>query len=192
MPLTKKQHDLYQEVLRIAHLTGLDHTSIGQRDPAGRTVALQIFIHKMVVAEIIVGYAFIDEALANIIAVYFFRRPGTGTEFIKLWRTKKFGVFCQRILDEIYLLKKMELVHAIKPLPKEVRSTIYRLNDIRNAFAHSLFPENRKEHKKTKRGNSKVLYKDKDIRTYEGLKLFVDDTSAAYTYLVRRFKRQYQ
>src|SRR5215510_13564745 len=56
----------------------------------------------------------------------------------------------------MYLLKKMDVVHAIKPLPSDVIKAIRKINAVRNAFAHSLFPENRKEHRK----NKQVLYGD--------------------------------
>src|SRR5262249_5732367 len=57
---------------------------------------------------------------------------------------------------------------------------------VRNAFAHSLFPENRKEHRK----NKEVLYGDKDIRTHRGLKSFLVDYHLAFNYLERRFGEQ--
>jgi hypothetical protein len=59
----------------------------------------------------------------------------------------------------------MDVVHAIKPLPSDVRKAIQKINAVRNAFAHSFFPENRKEHRK----NKKVLYGGTDIRTQQGL-----------------------
>jgi hypothetical protein len=76
----------------------------------------------------------------------------------------------------------MELVHAIDPLPSEAIKIIRKVNALRNAFAHSFFPENRKEHRK----NKKVLYSGKDIHTYEGLQLFLNDWDSAWTYLARR------
>jgi hypothetical protein len=78
----------------------------------------------------------------------------------------------------------MDTVHAIKPLPSGVIKAIRKINAVRNAFAHSLFPENRKEYRK----NKKVLYGDKDIRTNEGLKNFLADYGLAFTYLERRFE----
>lgn len=81
------------------------------------------------------------------------------------------------------LLKKMELVHAISPLPSDVRKTIRKINAVRNAFAHTLFPERRKEY----RHNKKVLYGNKDIRTREGLKTFLDDWQRTFDYLADRF-----
>jgi hypothetical protein len=76
----------------------------------------------------------------------------------------------------------MEIVHAIKDIPKNVKNAIYDLNGMRNAFAHSLYPENRREHKKHKT----VFYRGKDIRTYDGLKMFMEDTHQAHMYLWRR------
>ncbi len=86
------------------------------------------------------------------------------------------------MLDEMYLLKKMQMAHAIHPLPKEIRSTIERVNAVRNTMAHSFFPENRKEHMKA----GKVLYAGKDIRTAEGLQQFKDDCYEAYSHLRKR------
>jgi uncharacterized protein YfbU (UPF0304 family) len=73
------------------------------------------------------------------------------------------------ILDETYLIEKMEVVQAFKPLPSEVRSVIYKVNSIRNAMAHSFFSENRKEYCKV----GKVMYSGKDIRGSEGLEKFM-------------------
>jgi hypothetical protein len=93
-------------------------------------------------------------------------RLGVRRDYVAVLQT-----FTHHILDEMYLLKKMELVHAIDPLPSEVIKTIRKVNALRNAFAHSFFPENRKEHRKHK----KVLYSGKDIHTHEGLELFLND-----------------
>jgi len=90
------------------------------------------------------------------------------------------------VLDEMYLLKKMDVVHAIKPLHSDVMKIIRKTNAVRNAFAHSLFPENRKEYRKS----NEVLYGDIDIRTPQGLQQFVADCRLAFDYLGRRFARK--
>jgi hypothetical protein len=110
-----------------------------------------------------------------------------GPAFI-YWRQKKFRVFVHFMLDEMYLLRKMQMVHAIRPLPKEVRRTIEKVNAIRNGMAHSFFPENRKEHHKI----GKVLYDGKDIRTTEGLQKFKEDCGEAYYYIQRRAFRRWR
>jgi hypothetical protein len=85
----------------------------------------------------------------------------------------------------MYLLKKMSLVHAINPLPADVRKAIRKINDVRNALAHSFFPENRKEYRKHK---GKVPYGGKDIWTLEGLKKVVSDYRTASKYLEATMK----
>jgi len=181
MPLTKRQQALLKEAEAIARLTKLDlHLIDEDPDP---TLALTIAIQKMVIAEVVIRYTFLDEILADLIAKYYFKQVKTRIDFVKLWRSKQFSTFVHHILDEMYLLKKMELVHAIEPLPSNVIKTIRKINAVRNAFAHSLFPENRKEHRKTK----KVLYGDRDIRTQEGLKKFLEDWQPTFNYLAQRF-----
>jgi hypothetical protein len=176
--LTKRQRALREEAEAIARLTNLDFRQLEDKhtDP---TLALKIAIHKMVIAEVVIRYTLLDEILADLIAKYFFG----SVDFPRLWRTKKFTTFVHHVLDEMYLLKKMDMVHAIEPLPSDVIKAIRKIKAVRNAFAHSLFPENRKEHGK----NKKVLYGDRDIRTHEGLKSFVTDYRLAFTYLERRF-----
>jgi hypothetical protein len=68
----------------------------------------------------------------------------------------------------------MALVHAIKPLPWEVTKRLHKINAVRNALAHSFFPENRKEYRRTKM----VLYNGDDIHRLAGLKAFREDTTA--------------
>jgi hypothetical protein len=187
MPLTDMQRKLFDEARNIAKLTLLDYASVeeSQEDEEARTMTLRFAINRMVLAEVVRAYTFMDETLAEIIARYFFRVPKI--RYWRDWDDKKFLVFTQNILDELYLLKKMEIVHAIEPLPSKphnIRSTIYRLNDIRNAFAHSSEPQYRKEHRK----NYRVLYDGKDIETFEGIRHFVQDTVNALNYLHTRIK----
>jgi hypothetical protein len=52
---------------------------------------------------------------------------------------------------------------------------------LRNAVAHSFFPMNKRDFKRTK----KVTYKGKDVFTIEGLKTFDNDTREAIVYLSR-------
>ena len=102
MGLTKRQQALFAEAEAIAKLTRLDfhrvqNTKIGDPD-----LALQIAIHKMVISEVVLRYALLDEILADLIAKYFF----DSSDFPRLWRTKKFSTFVHHVLDEMYLLKK--------------------------------------------------------------------------------------
>jgi hypothetical protein len=134
----------------------------------------------MVVSAVITQYTLLDEILVDYLCRYYFKKPQSPRYIF--WKRKTFRLFVHFILDEMYLLKKMQMAHAIRPIPKEVRATIAKVNTIRNAMAHSFFPENRKEHMKI----GKILYAGKDIRTPEGLHFFRDDCYEAFSYLKKR------
>jgi hypothetical protein len=93
---------------------------------------------QLVIGDVVSQYTLIDELLGEIICRYFFKTKQD--HFGRLWRTEKFRIFAHHILDEMYLLKKMALVHAIKPLPSEVTKRLQKINAVRNALAHSFFP----------------------------------------------------
>jgi hypothetical protein len=161
--LTAAQRKLWNEAVEIAELGKVDFWNIEEVDKEFRLAALRLAIAHMVVGEIVTQYTLMDEILSEVICKYFFR---TKDEAFVRWKTKKFRTFVHHISNEMYLIKKMELVHAIKKMPSEVRSTVHKLNMIRNAMAHSFFPENRKEH----RSVGKVLYEGKDIRSSKGFR----------------------
>jgi hypothetical protein len=189
MALTKLQKKLRQEAVEIAEIAGVDFWNIEKQKhwtTEWRTTAFRIAIAHLVVAEVINGYTMIDETLTDYLCRYYFKKPDS-PKFI-YWKQKKFRVFVHFMLDEMYLLKKMQMVHAIRPLPKDVRATIGRVNAIRNAMAHSFFPENRKEHMQI----GKVLYSGMDIRTPPGLQQFSDDWRTANSYLRKRVYRAWK
>ena len=73
----------------------------------------------------------------------------------------------------------MSLVKEITHIPKKIEETIRLTNMLRNAVAHSFFPMNKRDFKRTK----KVTYKGKDVFTIDGLKTFNEDTREAIRYL---------
>ena len=105
-------------------------------------------------------YTLIDEFLSVIISNYYFRRDfKKGSTFRRLWQMKKFRLFVNYFLDEAYLLNKMRMVHEIKTLPSDVRNALERINAVRNAIAHSFFPENRRQY----RAQKMVMYQNANI-----------------------------
>ena len=183
MPLTKTERKLVKVAKEIAEITGNDLDTVDNWDEGEfRRYAIMGTINHMVIGEVIVRYTLLDELLTSLIAKYFFRVPKQRMKFKKWWRTKKFKIFNHHIMDEMFLLKKMQLAHAIKPIPGSVQSSIQRVNSVRNAFAHSFFPENRREHRKL----GKVPYMGKDIRTPDGLDAFVTDALSAYNAIAKR------
>jgi hypothetical protein len=182
MPLTRAERKLVKIAKEIAELTGNDLNTVGDWEDGFRPYGIRASINHMVIGEIITRYTLLDELLASLISKYFFRVPKQRTNFKKWWRTKKFKIFNHFIMDETFLLKKLQIANAIRPLPGNIQSSIHRINSVRNAFAHSFFPENRKEHKKL----GKVLYMGKDIRTPEGLDAFITDARKTYNFIAKR------
>jgi hypothetical protein len=180
MALTRAQKRLYGQAKQIAELAMVDIWQVEQWHSEVRLPLLRLAIANMVVAEVVTRYTLFDQVLSDVILKYFYKSKSQ-SRFL-FWRRKKFLRFVHYVLDEMFLLKKMELVNAIRPLPSNVRSTIHKVNMIRNAMAHSFFPENRKEYKKLGR----VLYNGKDIRTPEGLREFKDDCHTAWVFLAKR------
>jgi hypothetical protein len=82
-------------------------------------------------------------------------------------------------MDETFLLKKLATVEAIIRVPKDVSSAIKQINDLRNAIAHSFFPENRRRYIADK----KVLYRGSDIFSRQGVEKFQNDYETARAFL---------
>jgi hypothetical protein len=167
--------DLLEDARSIAFLVGVDLDTVKVS-----AIRLELAVHKMVIAEVVSQYTLLDEILGEIIIEYFFKVDPATLHLSD--EPNAYTIFSHHILDEMFLLKKMAIVHAIKALPGEVTSVIQRVNSLRNALAHSLFPEKRKEHRRS----GKVLFGSKDIRTPEGLVLFRDTVQVAHMYLFDR------
>ena len=109
MALTKTQKLLLKEARSIAALAKVDFWDVENKDKEARTTLLRLAINQMVIAEVVTQYTLLDEILTDLACRYYFKKKGR--RFI-LWRQKKFQVFVNYIMDEMYLIKKMELVHA--------------------------------------------------------------------------------
>jgi hypothetical protein len=182
MPLTATQRRLKEEIEDIATEIGMDHWNIDNYDEEARTIQLWMIRSKLIRGEIVICYTLIDEYLTDIICNYYFNRRAKDQSYRRLWKKKKFQIFNHQMMDEMYVLGKMRVVHAIGEMPTKVRDCIERINALRNDIAHSLFPENRKAHmpKKTR------LYQGEDIFTLAGVKKFREDFETARDYLMPR------
>jgi hypothetical protein len=85
-------------------------------------------------------------------------------------------------MDEQFLLPKARMVDAIKKLPKDINQAIDRINALRNAIAHSLFPENRRQYRATR----KVIYQGANVFTLDGFEKVEDDFELVIDYLWKR------
>ena len=180
--LTAKQRRLIAEFEEIAAAARIDYWNILDYEEDARTPILQIMKQQLIRGEIIMRYTLIDEFLSVIMCRYYFKSPKDKFSFAQLWRTKKFQIFAHYFLDETYLLKKMAIVDAIKKIPSPVKSAIARINDVRNAVTHSFFPENRRQY----RAYKKVMYRDSDVFSHEGITKFLEDAQRAEDYLMQQ------
>ena len=160
----------------------MDHWDITRYPPESRATRLELIKRKLVRGDIVEKYAYVDELLAVIICNHFFKRRTGEKTFSRLWKTDKFKAFNHYLLDDTYLVGKLRLVRAIGEVPKGIRESIEHLNSLRNAMAHTFFPENRRDHF----GKGSLSYKGSDIYTFDGVKKLGDDFRPVIDYLMER------
>ncbi|WFU82989.1 hypothetical protein QA645_09705 [Bradyrhizobium sp. CIAT3101] len=182
MALTKLQRRLIVEIEHIASSAGQDYRNIEQYEEAARTPKLNSIKRQMIIGSVVGRYTLADELLSTIICHVYFKKPRKSFSFRQLWGTKKFSAFAYHVLDNLYPLQKMSLVHELRPVPKNIRDILNRLNALRNALAHSFFPENRKSYRAAKA----VIYRDHDIFTVEGFEVFEADGQDLIDFLLER------
>jgi hypothetical protein len=183
MLLTKRHQRLLSEAREIMRLTGNDLTDLDKHSNESVYSNITVIIRQVVTGTVVTDYTLVDEQLAEIIVRYFF--GSSSIHFGPQWRLKKYRIFVHYMLDETFLLKKMAIVDAINRIPSETRSTIHRLNTLRNALAHTFFPEHRKEYRKV----HKLLYLRKDIFSSDGFKAYHEDITKVIDFLQRRRAR---
>jgi hypothetical protein len=184
MGLTRAERRLQAEVKDIAFLVDVDFWAVEENyKPGYRAAKLKLMKDKLVRAEVIYCYTLIDEYLTDVICDYYFkRRPKKSVGYARLWRTKHFKMFVHYLMDETYLLKKLSMVEAIKKVPTDVSKSIKRINDVRNALAHSLFPQNRRRYMAEK----KVTYQGVDLFSRAGVVKLSEDCYIVYKHFHKK------
>jgi hypothetical protein len=180
--LTRAERKIRSEVEEIASFVEMDVAWNFERYAPDLTTRLGIMKDKLVRSHIVAQYTFIDEYLTMIICNYYFYRPKKNIWYRELWKTKRFRVFMHHLMDEMFMLKKLSVVEAIKDVPTDVSNAIKRINDVRNAIAHTLFPEQRRRYMKEK----KVTYRGSDLFSMEGLQKFREDCAIAEVWLHKK------
>ena len=164
MAPTAKQRKLIQELDRTCYKLGLDYWNSESRIEWSST-ELEWMLRWIARGQVVYEYTVVDEVLSCRICWFLFgKRP-----FPKLWRTKKFRLFNYHVIEQLSLMPKLKFVKSLSGLPKAIYADIERLNDLRNALAHSLWPEN------LKRYRPMATWKGKSIFTADGLVAFDDD-----------------
>jgi hypothetical protein len=177
--LTKKQRRIVEDLPQLESELGLSPADLIEAGEigGGLTAALEVARRRLIASGIVQEYTFIDELLGTIIVKYFFG-ASIGP---RAWRTKRFQRFNYYILEKLSLLQKLDLVHAIRALPRDVLDYVQTLNHLRNAMAHSFFAENLR--------GLRTFYKGQDVLTLEGFLAFRADEEPALRVLVRRAYR---
>lgn len=177
--LTKRQRDLKRDIAEIVDLVGLQFDDIGLIERKWRTAHLERVKDHLIRSVIVLDYTLIDEYLDSLICYYIF---GTKKTFIQLWETQRFRNFNHFVLQRLYMSQKLDFVKAIqRGIPRDIESAIRRINDLRNALAHSFFPENRRQ--------KPPLFGGRSIYTVDGFKLYWTDTRKIARYFHRRLWR---
>ena len=187
MSLTRTQKKLLADIQDAYSIAHIDPSGIEEYGRQWRTTILQLILRKVIIGYVVNTYTFIDEQMSDAICRIYFNKPRKPIHFGRLWKTKKFKSFVHNGLDNLYPLHKMKLLHDVNPMPKEFRDTIQRVNDVRNALAHTFFPENRRSYKEHK----KVMYRGVDLFTLAGLQRFEEDRQRLTDYLWFRAHGKY-
>jgi hypothetical protein len=182
--LTRAERRLRSAVMDIAEVAEMDVWNVETYKPSWRKYLLEMTKDKLVRSEIIFRYALIDEFLTDVICDYYFHRPRKAS-YRQLWRTKHFRLFVHFLMDETFMLKKLAMVEQITKVPTNVSNSVKRINDVRNALAHSLFPQNRRRYIAGK----KVTYSGLHLFSVEGLKKFQEDYEVARAFFAPKVFR---
>jgi hypothetical protein len=171
--LTAYQRRLRNDIGYVSYIGKMDPDDL-PAETDWHTTHLEHVRDKMVRGEVLSQYILIDQWLTIVISMYYFKKAGG--------RQKKLKLFRQHIMDEMHVLQKMRLVHAIAPLPATVRQNIERINAVRNSVSHSLFPEDRRQYTQ----HRKVMYRDTHLFGMKGMEQFARDVSEVLKQLQRR------
>jgi hypothetical protein len=176
MKLTKKQRELAKDIKYIAELLRLT-PDVSSVDRELWTVHLERAWRDLVISGVLGQYLWMDEMLNDVICGVLF--PGSPS-YPQLWRTKRFKAFNYYVLERIYLIQKADFVQATIRMPKKVHKDLLALNDLRNALAHSFFPENRRV---------KPGWKGANIFSRAGFDQFWADMAESTEFFVNRIRR---
>lgn len=175
--MTKRQKHKIDDIKGIARLGMVafwDFENIP--DHKSRNTAIEICRDRLVRMMIVSDYVMIDELLSEIMCRHFFDSDKSS---IELWKTRRFKTFNYYVLEEMPLMRKLALAKFIRRIPPKIEETIRLTNQLRNAVAHSFFPMNKRDFKRTKR----VTYKGRDVFTLAGATELHRDVTRATAFL---------
>ncbi len=140
---------------------------------------------QLITVLILGAYLQIDAKMSILVANFFFHHCSKEWEVVqKVTNSKEFLVFSKKLLNEMPFLRKISIIKEFVSIPKEMLTTINKLNDLRNAIAHSAIPE--------QLGEDRVKYKGKLIFSLLGAKLIKQDVKKVMSFLQKNFVRAFE
>lgn len=164
--LTSYQARIFREYEHILSVTALNPDSIfniAKDDPELVVPALRSMTDQVVRSDVIFEYTLIDLELNTIVIHHFF---GKGKKLNAAKRTKRYKTL-NHLLQNIYLMQKMNIVRGFKNIPRSIVSKVAAINDLRNGLAHTFFVKDLNASKRT--------YKGHNIFTRKGIEAFRED-----------------
>lgn len=162
MRLTKRQRELTGEVKYLLGRVDLS-TDLSDVDPELWTTRIEFVRRQVITAGVLSQDLLVDELLNDVVCREFFPRE---IPYPKLWRRKKFRAFNYYVLERIFLVQKVDFSRERIRMTGKVYNDLMALNELRNALAHSFFPENRR---------IKPNWKKADIFSRAGFDRFWED-----------------
>lgn len=179
MVLTKKQQRLADEVTYLLDVLQFP-PDLGKFDRSSWTFHLESSKRSLVATAVLHHYLVIDACLDNVIYHEFFPR---GRSIAQLASTARFVAFNYFMLERLYLVQKVQLARTTTRMPTKLYKDLLALNELRNAVAHSLYPEKRRVQSR---------WKGVDIYSRDGFDHFWDDMCDAVDFFVRWMQRSYR
>ena len=176
MKLTKRQREIANDIKYLTEVLKLTPELSGV-DREFRTVHLELARRHLVTSGVLNQYLWMDEMLNDTICRELFPRSAA---YPQLWHTKWFKAFNYYVLERIYLVQKADFARATTRMPKKVYKDLMALNELRNALAHSFFPENRRV---------KPSWKGANIFSRDGFDQFRNDMGRAAEFFLNRIVR---
>ena len=176
--LTRSQRKTLAEMEKLESICNLDFRDIADYEADARTPILDNMRKQLVTSQIVLWYTYADELLNWLLRDHFLGREKNDVRR----RRRKLNRTFDLTLEELYLMQKLRLARQIwTRMPKRVRKTIEDLNYIRNAVAHTFFPESSSK--------SKPIYHGKSVFTLEGIKELERDVGSMQDALLRHLVR---
>ena len=174
------------ELERIHKLAGLKKIKVWRKDKRTRVLSdLEGQKRRLITMIVLDSYLQIDNKMGILITNFFFNHCQKIDKVVqKITSSSEFKVFQSSILNEMPFMRKISTLKKIIDVPKYITADINRINDLRNAIAHSLIPETLE--------NDRTSYKRKSIFSIEGVETLDKDTEKIMSFLQNHFVQAFE